>query len=130
MVVVPNHHSIPTIQSPSSFSADDLELRPIKTNRGGHKYSSLRDLLPQSPVNSPAALARPDIRIRNRLVEQAACAYLRPASTTPDFDGGNFCQRLWTRAAAFVDFFCGCIIRALDGTLRFFRVRISRPQRV
>ncbi|EYU18100.1 hypothetical protein ABFS82_10G059700 [Erythranthe guttata] len=126
MVVAPNHHSIPTVQSPSSLSADDLELRPIKT----HKYSSLRDLLPQSPVNSPAALARPDIRIRNRLVEQAACAYLRPASITPDFDGGNCCQRLWNRAAAFVDFVCGWIIRALDGTLRFFRVRISRTQRV
>lgn len=129
VVFEPNHHSTATIFS-TSFPSHDLELMSIKP--ASHSYSSLKDLLPSVGVNSPkpkSALARPDIRIRNRLVKQAAWAYLRPMSTSTDFAGGNFIQRLWSGVAAFIDFVCSNIIRAFDGSLRASRIRSSRLQR-
>ncbi|KAI3471890.1 hypothetical protein Pfo_028578 [Paulownia fortunei] len=135
IVVVPTklvfaNHNSPSTTLSSSFSSDDLELLPIKP--ASHSYSSLKDLLPSVAVNSPkpkAALPGSNICIRNRLVKQAAWAYLQPMSTSSASTGGNFFQRLWTRVAAFIDFFCRNVIRALDGTLRVIRIRSSRSQR-
>ncbi|GFQ02949.1 hypothetical protein PHJA_002438700 [Phtheirospermum japonicum] len=87
---------------------DNLELQLIKPAL--HSYSSLRDILPSSAVDSPkpkAATPGSDIRIRNRLVKQAALAYLQPMSTAPGSTGGDFFRRLWTRVAAVIDFLCG-----------------------
>ncbi|KAG6433887.1 hypothetical protein SASPL_105506 [Salvia splendens] len=99
-----------------SVPSDDLELLPLKAG-GPHTYSSLRDLLPPlGAVNSPRVKTAPpgsDIRIRNRLVKQAARAYLSPMSDYPSSAGGNFFHRLWTRVAAFIDFFCTKLVRAL-----------------
>lgn len=118
--------------SPSTaLSSDDLELLSIKP--ASHSYSSLKDLLPSvAVVNSPktkSARPGPDICIRNRLVKQAARAYLQPMSTAPGSTGGDFFHRLWTRFAAFIDFFCRNVIRALDGTLSVVGIRSSRLQR-
>ncbi|MED6192180.1 hypothetical protein PIB30_007711 [Stylosanthes scabra] len=46
-------------------------------------YTSLRDLLPSSAVNSPTASSSSAISIRNRLVKHAAWAYLQPMSSSP-----------------------------------------------
>jgi len=59
-------------------------------------YTSLRDVLPYSgaAVNSPAA-NHYHVPIRNRLVKQAAWAYLQPMSTSPSGgpSGPNFFRR-------------------------------------
>ncbi|GAB2300747.1 hypothetical protein Dimus_034784 [Dionaea muscipula] len=83
----------------SSFSGVDLEVESIKSPT----YVSLRDLIPSSPsiLSPPAAavslLATPSttsssssgygISIRNRLVKQAARAYLQPMTTSPSSSG-------------------------------------------
>ncbi|KAK4801189.1 hypothetical protein SAY86_021676 [Trapa natans] len=69
-------------------------------------YTSLRDILPtlSSPtIKSPTAAASAsgrssyEIPIRNRLVKQAAWAYLRPVSASADSSGSSLVQRLWLR---------------------------------
>ncbi|CAA3017872.1 Hypothetical predicted protein, partial [Olea europaea subsp. europaea] len=83
-------------------------------------------------VNSPRpssphqAQLGPDICIRNRLVKQAAWAYLHPMSISPDSAGKGFLHRLWQRVAAFFDFLNRQIIRALDWILRATKIRSSR----
>ncbi|XP_073151920.1 uncharacterized protein [Henckelia pumila] len=116
--------------STSSFPSDDLELLPIKRNP--HSYTSLKDLLPSAAVNSPKPsavnLSHPgsDICIRNRLVKQAAWAYLQPMYTSPGPSGGSFFRRLWPRVAAVFDFICRNVRMAFDRTLRALRIRSSR----
>ncbi|GAB4833274.1 hypothetical protein Ancab_031521 [Ancistrocladus abbreviatus] len=103
-----HHHATPSL----SFSAVvDFELIPLKSP----SYISLRDILPSSPsVLSPTAtafvatttttsasstysssggisfLSGCEISIRNRLVKQAAWAYLQPMSSSPSASGGRF----------------------------------------
>ncbi|VVA15424.1 PREDICTED: LOC107628603 isoform X1 [Prunus dulcis] len=77
----------------------DLELLSLK---GSESYTSLKDLLPSSAspsaVNSPTAATAAnsgyEISIRNRLVKQAAWAYLQPMSSTSGPSGPNFLRRL------------------------------------
>ncbi|CAI9783327.1 unnamed protein product [Fraxinus pennsylvanica] len=116
--------------SSSSFPSDDIELLSIKP--ASHNYTSLKDLLPSVAVNSPRpssshqAQLESDICIRNRLVKQAAWAYLQPMSISPDSAGNGFFHRLWPRVAAFLDFLNRQIIRALDWILRATHIRSSR----
>ncbi|KZT76003.1 hypothetical protein F511_46973 [Dorcoceras hygrometricum] len=116
--------------STSSFPSDDLELLPIK--RSPHSYTSLKDLLPSAAVNSPkpsaVLLAHPgsDICIRNRLVKQAAWAYLQPMYTLPGPVGGSFFHRFWPRVSAVFDFICRNVRMAFDRALRSLRIRSSR----
>ena len=126
---LPNHSSSAT----TSSSSDDLELLSIiKPSSHSHSYTSLKDLMPSAAVNSPkpisASLAQlgSDISIRNRLVKQAAWAYLQPMSTSPGATGDGFLQHLWPRVSAFFDFIRHGVIRILDWTLRFIRIRSSR----
>ncbi|GKB65027.1 hypothetical protein Tco_0921213 [Tanacetum coccineum] len=89
----------------SSFSSD-FEIVSIKPS----SYTSLRDILPspKSVVQSPktpcyVAHSRYEILIRNRLVKEAAWAYLQPMSTSPEADGSSVLHRLWTQiSGAFV----------------------------
>ncbi|KAK4419441.1 hypothetical protein Salat_2357000 [Sesamum alatum] len=115
----------------STTTSDDLQLLSIKPP--AHSYSSLKDILPSVAVNSPqpkAAQPGPDICIRNRLVKQAAWAYLQPTmSSSLGSTGGNFFHRLWTRFASVIDFFVSNVVRALDGTLCLIRIRSSTLQR-
>ncbi|KAL2503070.1 uncharacterized protein Fot_36918 [Forsythia ovata] len=120
--------------SSSSFPSDDFELLSIKPT--SHSYTSLKDLLPSVTVNSPRPSASSqaqlgsDICIRNRLVKQAAWAYLQPMSTSPDSSGNGFLHRFWPRVAAFFDFVNRQIVRvltgALDWLLRATQIRSSR----
>ncbi|XP_027177386.1 uncharacterized protein LOC113776433 [Coffea eugenioides] len=126
----------PTSSSSTSTSSslvdfDFISIKPVS-------YISLRDLLPSTPVNSPKpnspAQTGSDISIKNRLVKQAAWAYLQPMSTCPDSSARNFLHRLWShlqllknQLAAFRDFFDLHIFRrlnqAFDWLLRAVRVR-------
>ncbi|KAL2250827.1 uncharacterized protein LOC105174003 [Sesamum indicum] len=124
--------ALPTnLSAYSSSTSDDLQLLSIKPVP--HSYSSLKDILPSSvAVNSPqpkAAQPGPDICIRNRLVKQAAWAYLQPMSTSLGSTGDNFFHHLWTRVASAIDFVVRNVVRALDGTLRVIRIRSSTSQR-
>ncbi|KAL4339103.1 hypothetical protein AHAS_Ahas12G0276700 [Arachis hypogaea] len=79
-------------------------------NKSSSSYTSLKDMLPFTAVNSPsptptaAATAASSssgggsISIRNRLVKQAAWAYLQPMSPSPCSPSGpNFIGRLRLR---------------------------------
>lgn len=119
--------------------SDDLELFSIKPV----SYTSLRDLLPLVAVNSPRPLATAsngqsgsEISIRNRLVKQAAWAYLQPMSTSPDSSGRSLFSRLLFRfpvnnpVVGVIEFIDRCIFaplaRAVDWLLRATRIRGSR----
>ncbi|ERN16176.1 hypothetical protein AMTRI_Chr11g95590 [Amborella trichopoda] len=67
-------------------------------------YTSLRDLLPSSPnaIQSPTACepvgsGGREISIKNRLVKQAAWAYLQPMAASPSEAGNSFFRRVWSR---------------------------------
>ncbi|KAG6386230.1 hypothetical protein SASPL_155122 [Salvia splendens] len=119
--LLPHHHNR------SSSSSDDLELLSIKPN--SHSYTSLKDLLPTTAVNSPrpsSAHGGYDIGIRNRLVKQAAWAYLQPMSASPGSAGGSFIRRVFPRLAAFFDLLRRGAAQAIDWTLRLVWIRSSR----
>ncbi|MED6212748.1 hypothetical protein PIB30_086530, partial [Stylosanthes scabra] len=76
------------------------------SNKSSSSYTSLRDMLPfpAAAVNSPTPSAAASssgggsISIRNRLVKQAAWAYLQPMSPSPCGPSGpNFIGRLRLR---------------------------------
>ncbi|PWA82024.1 hypothetical protein CTI12_AA181840 [Artemisia annua] len=95
-----------TAGTSASSSLSDFELVSIKPS----SYTSLRDILPspknfvQSPkAPSYVAHSRYEILIRNRLVKEAAWAYLQPMSNSPEADGSSVLHRLWTQvSSAFV----------------------------
>ncbi|GMH28708.1 hypothetical protein Nepgr_030551 [Nepenthes gracilis] len=106
-----NGHRYPSLSPPplSLFSGVDSELVSVKSPT----YISLKDLLPTSPsILSPTATAAAgiassssgvsaaatspslygcEISIRNRLLKQAAWAYLQPMSSSPSASS----RRLW-----------------------------------
>lgn len=104
-----------TTSSLQSFPPVDFELLSINPL----SYTSLKDLLPpssypavQSPTTSssaPGGGSGYEISIRNRLVKQAAWAYLQPMSTSPDSSsssaGHQFLHRLRARISGFLRFF-------------------------
>ncbi|KAI3747120.1 hypothetical protein L6452_09567 [Arctium lappa] len=108
--------------SSSSYSAD-FELLSLKPA----SYTSLRDILPYTPavvqspkVSSFAARSGYEIPIRNRLVKQAAWAYLRPMSTSPDSGGSTVFHRLWNRFSdaclRLVNQIFDCLLRSIQVT--------------
>ncbi|KAG8374050.1 hypothetical protein BUALT_Bualt11G0090600 [Buddleja alternifolia] len=139
LTLFPNHNSssattsttTSAATSSSSFPSDDLELLSIKSS-ASHSYTSIKDLLPSVAVNSPKPNSPhpvhlgSDISIRNRLVKQAAWAYLQPMSTSPDSAAGDFFHRLRRRVAAFFGFVRRSVVRVIDWTLRVIRFRSSR----
>lgn len=93
---------------PPSFSAADFELFPLKSPPlpSSDNYTSLRDILPCSPssilsptpaiaiagISSSSCGSGYEISIRNRLVKQAAWAYLQPTvSTSPSSSSRRLC---------------------------------------
>ncbi|XP_057512954.1 uncharacterized protein LOC130795014 [Actinidia eriantha] len=123
-----------SISSSQSFPSVDFELISIKPL----SYTSLKDLLPSSAVQSPTSAGgcSGEISIRNHLVKQAAWAYLQPMSASPDSSAGHhFLCRLWARlssdlpkspVADFLRSVTRIVTRALDRVLRAVRVRRSR----
>lgn len=100
-----NNHRPPPLTSPASFTGADYELMTLKDS-----YTSLKDILPSSPssilsptpgiavagISSSSSGSGYEISIRNRLVKQAAWAYLQPAllsspsTSTRFFSGDTF----------------------------------------
>lgn len=123
-----------TTSSSQSFPAVDFELISIKPL----SYTSLKDLLPSPAVQSPTSSAPAattagggsgyEISIRNRLVKQAAWAYLQPMSTSPDSSsaGRHLLHRIWARISYFLRFFSRALTRAFDQVLRAVRIGSSR----
>ncbi|WCJ34216.1 hypothetical protein M5689_015535 [Euphorbia peplus] len=82
------------------FPPPDFELASLKSSLA---YISLKDMLPSSAVSSPTSAVNGsacEISIRNRLVKQAAWAYLQPMSSSPESSSQNFLHRVWIRVSA------------------------------
>ncbi|KAJ7971640.1 putative COPII coat assembly protein SEC16 [Quillaja saponaria] len=124
-------------------SSLDFELVSLKSPFSS--YTSLRDVLPStnSAVNSPTSASATissgyEISIRNRLVKQAAWAYLQPMSACSQSSGPHFFRRLWQKFSssrhnpitACLSFIYSHLIpgiaRILDRILRAIRVQVSR----
>ncbi|KAM0007977.1 hypothetical protein Hdeb2414_s0125g00804721 [Helianthus debilis subsp. tardiflorus] len=100
----------------SSSSSADYELVSMEPA----SYTSLRDILPNTIVQSPklpsfAVNSGYEISIRNRLVKQAAWAYLQPMSSSPGGGGSTVFHRVWNR---FSDVFIRIMTRMFDCFLR------------
>ncbi|CAN0879410.1 hypothetical protein LINGRAHAP2_LOCUS13029 [Linum grandiflorum] len=104
-------------------SPDDVELYSF-TKSTPSAYTSIKDLLPSAAVNSPtvagaaggAGVFSREISIRNRLVKQAAWAYLQPMSASPESSGHHFLHRLWLRFAS--------LRHPVKACFRFFKLRL------
>lgn len=102
---------------------ESVELVPLNDKDSLPAYTSLRDILRPSlsppPPTSPAgssSQAWSEIPIRNRLVKQAAWAYLQPMAASPESSGNDLFGRCWDLA--------GDIRRNLAADLMFFRQRV------
>lgn len=76
---------------PSSI-LEMVSLRPLT-------YTSLKDILPPSPAGISATQSWKEIPIKNRLVKQAAWAYLQPMSSPRQPDCRSFLQMLRIRCS-------------------------------
>eukprot|EP00262_Sarcandra_glabra_P020724 TRINITY_DN8404_c0_g1_i1.p1 TRINITY_DN8404_c0_g1~~TRINITY_DN8404_c0_g1_i1.p1 ORF type:complete len:170 (+),score=0.66 TRINITY_DN8404_c0_g1_i1:134-643(+) len=95
----PQSSSFPTANGDNrSFLTVDFELVNLKPM----SYTSLKDLMPSSPaaIQSPTAAGAGnwnEISIRNRLVKQAAWAYLQPMAVSPESSNQHFFHRIRNR---------------------------------
>ncbi|XP_024186388.1 uncharacterized protein LOC112191296 [Rosa chinensis] len=86
-------------------------------------YTSLKDLLPSSSfaaVQSPSPNSTNsgyEISIRNRLVKQAAWAYLQPMSSTSGPSGPHLLRRLWLKCTPCLSFLTHRLLPFLSRTL-------------
>ncbi|CAH2064307.1 unnamed protein product [Thlaspi arvense] len=76
-----------------------LDLELVSVNKSSDEplpcYTSLKDILPSTTttIDSPSvSVVGPTISIRNRLVKQAACAYLQPSTPTPSSNPSFLCR--------------------------------------
>jgi hypothetical protein len=138
VVVVPTKLSFITstttkpLQSSNSFPHQNGTVpRPppldfeLLSSSSSLNYTSLKDLLPSSSASASAtnAMASPtatvasgyEISIRNRLVKQAAWAYLQPMSSSPGSSGTHFLHRLWL---SLISFFKRRVVPALTQLLQ------------
>ncbi|KAK8649384.1 hypothetical protein V6N13_130113 [Hibiscus sabdariffa] len=106
----------------AALSPLDVELISLKLKASFSSYTSLRDILPspEVPINSPTAAGSAtnsgyEISIRNRLVKQAAWAYLQPMSASPDSSGPHFFHRLWLHFSS---------LNPISSCLRFFNLKL------
>nr|DAD28913.1 TPA_asm: hypothetical protein HUJ06_030381 [Nelumbo nucifera] len=95
--------SFPVVNGDKSSSLPtDFELVSLRSQT----YTSLKDLLPSSPAavvqspTGPGSQSCYEISIRNRLVKQAAWAYLQPMSSSPSSSGTYFFHRMWVRVSS------------------------------
>ncbi|KAF5768646.1 hypothetical protein HanRHA438_Chr14g0649221 [Helianthus annuus] len=112
----PSSYTTLTSSSTLSSSSADYELVSMKPA----SYTSLRDILPNTVVQSPklpsfAVNSGYEISIRNRLVKQAAWAYLQPMSSSPGGGGSTVFHRVWNQ---FSDVFIRIMTRMFDCFLR------------
>ncbi|CAO2839269.1 unnamed protein product [Amaranthus hypochondriacus] len=104
-VVNGNHRSPPSSSPPTSFPGVDFDISTLK-QPPHNSYTSLKDMIPSSPssilsptpaatlagISSSSSGSGYEISIRNRLVKQAAWAYLQPAVlTSPSSSSRRLC---------------------------------------
>ncbi|CAA7019199.1 unnamed protein product [Microthlaspi erraticum] len=102
----------------------DLEL--VSLNKSSDDplpcYTSLKDILPSTTttIDSPSVSAvGPTISIRNRLVKQAACAYLQPSTPTPS-SNPSFIGRVSSSFIRLFSAFFSSLLRIFPSPLKFF----------
>ncbi|KAM3689632.1 hypothetical protein ACB094_09G060700 [Castanea mollissima] len=100
---------------------DDDVLLSLKCSPPHQTYTSLKDILPvtaavssPTPAASAAVSSGYEISIRNRLVKQAAWAYLQPMSSSPGSSGPHLFHRLWL---SFLSFFNRHVVPAFTHLL-------------
>lgn len=121
--VVPPKLTLPSSHHSSSFPLD-LHIFSAPS------YTSLKDILPCSVPNSPSPSAAAasssgyQIAIRNRLVKQAAWAYLQPMSTSPGPDSTSFFRRTCFPFSDFLsnNYVVRAVTRSFHWLLRVVRV--------
>lgn len=121
---VPPKLTLPSSDHFSSFPLD-LHIFPAPS------YTSLKDIIPCSVPNSPAPSAAAasssgyQIAIRNRLVKQAAWAYLQPMSTSPGSESRSFFKRTWFSFSEFLtnNYVVRAVTRSFHWLLRVVWVR-------
>ncbi|KAL1199885.1 hypothetical protein V5N11_013136 [Cardamine amara subsp. amara] len=117
-----NLMNLSLIQRRNGVVSQSLDLELVFVNKSSEDlllpcYTSLKDILPSTTttVESPSvsfAVAGPTIMIRNRLVKQAACAYLQPSTPTPS-SSPPLLRRLYSS-------FLGIFSTFFDSLLRLF----------
>lgn len=120
--------SLPSAANTAADLAVDVEL--VSLGNAPLAYTSLKDIIPALPSltpMSPAAAAGPataatghsrgDIPIRNRLVKQAAWAYLQPMAASSQSTAGSVFHRLCSRIA-------GDLRDHFAAGIHFFRLRV------
>lgn len=124
--ITPNEFHRSAKKPPLRTTSLDLELLLLKSPYTS--YTSLRDMLPSphasvnSPTGSSAAVnSGYEISIRNRLVKQAAWAYLQPMSSFPtNSSAPNFLSRLCHRFSS-ANSITSCFSSMVSGFTRIFR---------
>ncbi|GMJ13945.1 hypothetical protein like AT5G06280 [Hibiscus trionum] len=121
-LLTPKPLQIATSLPKGSAAPSPLDLELISLKASFVSYTSLRDILPSPAVaiNSPTAAGSAsnsgyEISIRNRLVKQAAWAYLQPMSAYPDTSGHHIFRRLWLRFSS---------QNPISACLRFFNLKL------
>ncbi|CAK8544129.1 unnamed protein product [Lathyrus sativus] len=122
--VTPNKLHRSAKKPPLRTTSLDLELLLLKSPYTS--YTSLRDMLPSphaavnSPTGSSAAInSGYEISIRNRLVKQAAWAYLQPMSSFPtNSSTPSFLSRLCHRLSS--NSIISCFSSMVSGFTRIF----------
>ncbi|KAG6478152.1 hypothetical protein ZIOFF_061584 [Zingiber officinale] len=120
------------LPSPNGALGADSD-RPLQAG-GGAGYTSLRDLIclqrgsPEAVLSTyaPGGGGGGEIRIRNRLVKQAAHAYLQP---TPS--GAEYCfrrRRNGSLRRALAILTCGLAVEPLDACIAFLRHLFRRTR--
>ncbi|KAJ8754738.1 hypothetical protein K2173_012127 [Erythroxylum novogranatense] len=121
---------LPSARGVASGHPMSLDLELISLTSSSLTYTSLKDLLPSPAVNSPTAAAGvgSSLSIRNRLVKQAAWAYLQPMSSSPSSSGTHFLRRIWLQFSV-RNPFSACIrfiTGAINRILTTIRVHLNR----
>ncbi|CAH2064306.1 unnamed protein product [Thlaspi arvense] len=104
-----------------------LDLELVSVNKSSDDplpcYTSLKDILPSTTttIDSPSvSVVGPTISIRNRLVKQAACAYLQPSTPTPSSNPSFLCRVSSSFIRLFTAFF-DSLLRLFPSPRKIFR---------
>lgn len=119
-------HGSNSLPHQNGVAPPQLDLDLLSTAlKSSQAYTSLKDLLPApaAGIGSPTAASGYEISIRNRLVKQAAWAYLQPMSSSPGSSGPtHFLRRLCLRLSSCLAY----LTQLLHRILHTFRVTVSR----
>ncbi|KAJ4904607.1 Uncharacterized protein Rs2_18558 [Raphanus sativus] len=115
------------LQRRNGAVSQTLDLELLSVNKSSNdlllRYTSLRDILPSTTAtadSSAVSVPAPVISIRNRLVKQAACSYLQPATPTPS-SNSSFLRRVSSSFFRLLSAVFGSLLRLFPSPRRIFR---------